>query len=45
MEPGGCENGKKSNRGKCQNGISEIYGKKVKFVTIVTHVTNQNVIV
>ena len=45
MEPGGCTNGKKGNRGKHQNGVSEVYGRKIKFVTIVTHVTNQNAIV
>ena len=42
---GGYEDGEKGHRSKCKNGISKIYVCGIKFVTNVTNVTNQNVIV
>ena len=45
MGSGGGTDGEKSYYGKRKDGISEIYGRKIKFVTNVTNVTFQNVIV
>lgn len=45
MGVGGYEDGEKGHRSKCKNGISKIYVCGIKFVTNVTNVTNQNVIV
>lgn len=45
MGAGGCEDGAEGYRSKCKNGISKIYVCGIKFVTNVTNVTNQNVIV
>lgn len=39
MDPGGYADGEKSYYGKREDGISEIYGRKIKFVTNVTNVT------
>ena len=39
MGASGCEDGEKGDYGKCEDGISEIYGRKIKFVTNVTNVT------
>ena len=45
MGAGSYTHGARGYRGKRQNGILEIYGIKINFVTNVTHVTNQSGIV
>lgn len=45
LEPGGKQTGAESYGGQCENGISKIFRERVNFVTFVTYVTIQNVIV